>query len=109
MLIALAHSDGRVALAGAALTGAGQALLVPSLGLLALESVRDTQHGFASGAFYAFTDAGIAAGGIVAGLTASTAGPRAAVAIGALSVSTVPLVAITRRRTASKAAERPSG
>jgi MFS family permease len=95
-LLLVALGPGATGLAGAAVVGAGQALLVPSLGRLALQAVPESQQGLAAGIFFTFTDAGIAVGGVITGLAATAGGPRAALAAGALAVTLVPLAARAR-------------
>jgi len=56
-----------LALAGAVVAGAGQAVAVPALGLLALAGVPDAERGAASGTFFAFFDIGVGAGGPLLG------------------------------------------
>jgi MFS family permease len=57
LVIALAPSA-TLALAGVVVLGVGQGFAVPALGLLALAPVPPAQHGAASGAFFAWFDAG---------------------------------------------------
>ena len=65
---------------------AGQGVAVPALGLLALERVPPARHGAASGLFFAFFDAGVAAGGPLSGAVAGLASPAAALAVSAGAV-----------------------
>jgi MFS family permease len=72
-LIALAGSY-PVALAGAVLTGAGFALLYPSLALLVVRRADERARGAALGAFTAFFDLGVGLGAPLAGVVASLVG-----------------------------------
>jgi MFS family permease len=72
-----------LAIAGAILTGAGFALVFPSFGIEAMKQVPPANRGSAVGAYAAFFDVGIAAGGPVAGFIAGTFGYPAAFAAGA--------------------------
>jgi predicted MFS family arabinose efflux permease len=83
-------TPGAVALAAVVVLAAGQALAVPSLGLLALARVPAARHGAAAGLFFSFFDAGVGLGGPAAGLLAratsasgTLAGAAAAVALAA--------------------------
>ena len=69
-----------MALAAAALMGAGMSLLFPSLALLVVDRVPDERRGAAMGAFTAFFDLGVGLGAPFAGLVASLAGGEYAVA-----------------------------
>jgi MFS family permease len=71
------------ALAGAVVAGAGQAVAVPALGLLALHGVAESERGAASGTFFAFFDVGVGAGGPLLGAVAAVAGAGGAIAAGA--------------------------
>jgi MFS family permease len=77
------------ALAGAVVLGVGQALIVPALGLLAIEATPPNRHGAASGLFYAGFDLGVGLGGPLAGAVAGLAGPSAALLTGAAAVALV--------------------
>jgi predicted MFS family arabinose efflux permease len=81
VLIAAAASPAE-ALAGTVVLAAGQGLAVPALGLLALARVPAARQGAAAGMFFAFFDAGVGAGGPLAGLVA-----RGTSAAGALAVA----------------------
>ena len=85
LVTALAGSTA-LALAGTAVLAAGQGVAVPALGLLALERVPPARHGAASGLFFAFFDAGVAAGGPLSGAVAGLASPAAALAVSAGAV-----------------------
>jgi hypothetical protein len=74
-----------LALAGAVIAGAGQAVAVPALGLLALVGVPDEQRGGASGTFSAFFDIGVGMGGPLLGAVAAPAGAGAAITAGAVA------------------------
>ncbi len=67
-----------VAIVGAVIMGLGFSLLFPSLAVLAVERVHDTQRGAALGAFTAFFDAGVGLGAPLAGAVAALGGYPAA-------------------------------
>jgi predicted MFS family arabinose efflux permease len=79
--------ESALAIAGVILLGAGQALAVPSLGLLALSRVPPARHGAAAGLFFAWFDAGVGLGGPAVGLLASVSGPSGALLGGAVAVA----------------------
>jgi MFS family permease len=91
-LLVIALAPGAVvALAGVAVLGVGQGFAVPALGLLALAPVPASEHGAASGAFFAWFDAGVGIGGPLAGVAAGLGGPDTAMAVAAVAVAlTVP-------------------
>jgi MFS family permease len=90
LVVALAPSPA-LSLAGVVILGLGQGLAVPALGLLALEPVPPADHGAASGAFFAWFDAGVGIGGPLAGLAAGIGGPDTALTVAAAAVAgTVP-------------------
>jgi MFS family permease len=64
-----------VALVSLAVMAVGQGLAVPSLGMLALESVPPSRHGRTAGAFFAYFDAGVGLGGPAVGLAARAEAP----------------------------------
>lgn len=72
---------------GVVLLGAGQALAVPALGLLALAGVPPQRHGAAAGTFFAWFDAGVGIGGPAAGLLAAMGGPSGALLGAAVAVA----------------------
>jgi MFS family permease len=74
-----------LALAGALVAGAGQAVAVPALGLLALRGVPEAQRGAASGTFFAFFDVGVGVGGPALGAVAAVGGASGAVLAGAVA------------------------
>ncbi|HET8756515.1 MAG TPA: MFS transporter [Solirubrobacteraceae bacterium] len=78
---------------GVVLLGAGQAIAVPSLGLLALTNVPPAQHGAAAGMFFAWFDAGVGLGGPAAGFLAHLGGPSGALLGAAAAVAASALVA----------------
>jgi MFS family permease len=99
--LALLAAAGTVplALAGAAIAGAGQAVAVPALGLLALRGVSESERGAVSGTFFAFFDVGVGAGGPLLGAVAAAAGPGGAIAAGAAaSVAACTVLLATPRR-----------
>jgi MFS family permease len=63
-----------VALLGAALMGAGFALLFPSLALLVVDAVPEDRRGAAMGTFTAFFDIGVGVGAPLAGIAAGIGG-----------------------------------
>ena len=87
-----------VALAGAVCAGAGQAVAVPALGLLALGGVPEGERGAASGTFFAFFDVGVGAGGPLLGAVAALAGAGGAVVAGALATAAACAVLLPARR-----------
>jgi Major Facilitator Superfamily len=78
---------------GVVLLGAGQALAIPALGLLALANVPPAQHGAAAGMFFAWFDAGVGLGGPAAGFLAHLGGPSGALLGAAGAVLTAALIA----------------
>jgi MFS family permease len=99
-LLVVAFAPGMAAvLAGVVLLAAGQALAVPSLGVLALAGVPPARHGAAAGMFFAWFDAGVGLGGPAAGLAAHLGGPTGALAMAAGAVIlTVPVALISTIR-----------
>ena len=81
------------ALPGVILLGAGQALAVPALGLLALANVPPGQHGAAAGLFFAWFDAGVGVGGPAAGFLAHLGGPSGALLGAAVAVAATAWIA----------------
>jgi predicted MFS family arabinose efflux permease len=80
--------------------GAGQALAVPALGLLALARVEPARHGAAAGLFFSWFDAGVGLGGPAAGVLAQIGGPSGALVGAAVAVAcTAPLALIQSGRT----------
>jgi MFS family permease len=73
-------------LPGVIALGAGQALAVPALGLLALSRVPAARHGAAAGLFFAWFDAGVGIGGPVAGVLAHLGGLSGALAGAAIAM-----------------------
>jgi MFS family permease len=76
-----------VGVPGTVLLALGQGLAVPALGLLALARVPARSQGAAAGLFFAFFDAGVGAGGPIAGGVARLASPAAALALAAGAVA----------------------
>jgi predicted MFS family arabinose efflux permease len=76
------------ALAGTVVLALGQGLAVPALGLLALARVPARSQGAAAGLFFAFFDAGVGAGGPIAGGVARLSSPATALALAAGAVAT---------------------
>jgi predicted MFS family arabinose efflux permease len=87
-----------VATAGVIVLAAGQALAVPALGLLAIARVPPADQGAAAGAFFAWFDAGVGLGGLVAGAVAHATSASGALVAAAIAVASVPLVANGGRR-----------
>jgi MFS family permease len=87
-----------LALAGAVVAGAGQAVAVPALGLLALSGVPEAERGAASGTFFAFFDVGVGAGGPLLGAVAAVAGAGGAIAAGAVASAASCAVLLPARR-----------
>jgi MFS family permease len=87
-----------IALAGAVIAGAGQAVAVPALGLLALSGVPENERGAVSGTFFAFFDVGVGVGGPLLGAVAAVAGAAGAVAVGALASAVACSVLLPARR-----------
>jgi MFS family permease len=73
VLISVAHSLG-VALLGGVLLGTGYAAVFPALALIVVNAAPDEQRGAALGGFTAFLDLGLAVGGPLAGVAATTVG-----------------------------------
>jgi MFS family permease len=94
LLIAALAPATVVALGGVVVLGIGQGLAVPALGLLALARVPSAQHGAASGLFFAWFDAGVAAGGLIAGAAAGLGGATAALAAASAAVLLATAVAL---------------
>ncbi|MGO9888950.1 MAG: MFS transporter, partial [Solirubrobacteraceae bacterium] len=90
-----------VALVSLVVMAVGQGLAVPSLGMLALQSVPPSRHGRTAGAFFAYFDAGVGLGGPAVGLAAHAADPTGglfAAAGAVLATAPVALLAHPRRR-----------
>jgi predicted MFS family arabinose efflux permease len=97
-LLAVSLGAGQpVALAGTVVLALGQGLAVPALGLLALARVPARSQGAAAGLFFAFFDAGVGAGGPVAGGVARLTSPAAALALAAGGVAAAATVALRGR------------
>jgi MFS family permease len=80
------------------LLSVGQGLAVPSLGVIAVADVPEQQRGAASGAFFAWFDAGVGLGGPAVGLVARLSAPDTAVLCAGVAVAAVlPVVLINRR------------
>ena len=80
-------------LPGVVMLGAGQALAVPSLGLLALANVAPAHQGAAAGTFFAWFDAGVGLGGPAAGFLAHLGGPSGALMGAAAAVAATAFIA----------------
>jgi predicted MFS family arabinose efflux permease len=80
--------------AGTAVLALGQGLAVPALGLLALARVPARSHGAAAGLFFAFFDAGVGAGGPLAGGLARLTSPAVALGLAAGAVASAALVTL---------------
>ncbi|HVV74781.1 MAG TPA: MFS transporter [Mycobacteriales bacterium] len=76
----------------------GQGLAVPSLGLLAVAGVPEHQRGAASGAFFAWFDAGVGLGGPAVGLVARLTAPDIAMVSAGVAVAAVVPVVLVRAR-----------
>ena len=86
-----------VALVALVVMAIGQGLAVPSLGMLALQSVPPSRHGRTAGAFFAYFDAGVGLGGPVVGLAAHAADPTGGLFAAAGAVlATAPVALLTR-------------
>ena len=84
---------------GVVLLGAGQALAVPALGLLALANVEPARHGAAAGLFFSWFDAGVGLGGPAAGVLAQVGGPTGALIGAAAAVAcTAPIALLSTGR-----------
>jgi MFS family permease len=89
----------QLVLLGVIALGAGQALSVPALGLLALARIPPQRHGVAAGLFFSWFDAGVGLGGPAAGLLAHLGGPSGALAGAAIAVAcTAPIALISTDR-----------
>jgi predicted MFS family arabinose efflux permease len=87
---------------GVVLLGAGQALAVPALGLLALARVEPARHGAAAGLFFSWFDAGVGLGGPAAGVLAQLGGPTGALLGAAIAVAcTAPIALLSTIRPAA--------
>lgn len=88
--------------AGVVALGAGQALAVPALGMLALARVEPARHGVAAGLFFSWFDAGVGLGGPAAGVLAALGGPTGALLGAAVAVAcTAPIALISTIRPAA--------
>ncbi len=86
-----------VALVSLAVMAVGQGLAVPSLGMLALQSVPPSRHGRTAGAFFAYFDAGVGLGGPAIGLAAHAADPTGGLFAAAGAVlATAPVALLAR-------------
>ena len=87
---------------GVVALGAGQALAVPALGLLALARVEPARHGAAAGLFFSWFDAGVGLGGPATGVLAQLGGPTGALVGAAIAVAcTAPIALLATGRTAA--------
>jgi MFS family permease len=86
LLILAVSGNASLALLATALLAAGQALAVPSLGLLALRRVEPQRHGAAAGLFFSWFDAGVGLGGPAVGVAARSLSPPTAVALSGAAV-----------------------
>lgn len=102
LAIALGGSPA-IAIAGTALLAVGQGLAVPALGLLALARIPAERHGTAAGLFFAFFDAGVGAGGPLAGGVARLTSPAGALVLAAGAVTTAGLMSSGRGRRLARA------
>jgi MFS family permease len=90
-----------IAFAGAILTGIGNALVFPSLGVEAVKHVPPASRGAALGAYVAFFDVGFGLGGPINGFVAGTLGYPSVFAAGALGAA-VAMLATLYVRVASR-------
>jgi predicted MFS family arabinose efflux permease len=91
-------------LPGVVLLGAGQALAVPALGLLALANIEPARHGAAAGLFFSWFDAGVGFGGPAAGVLAQLGGPTGALIGAAVAVAcTAPIALLSTGRSRGRA------
>jgi MFS family permease len=95
-LFAVAASS-MLSIAALAVLSVGQGLAVPSLGVLAVAGVPAKERGAASGAFFAWFDAGVGLGGPAVGLVARLSSPQAAVIAAGVAVAAVVPVVLARR------------
>jgi predicted MFS family arabinose efflux permease len=87
-----------ISITALAVLSLGQGLAVPSLGLLAVADVPPHQRGAASGAFFAWFDAGVGLGGPAVGLVARASAADVAVLTSGIAVAAVlPVVLLSRR------------
>jgi predicted MFS family arabinose efflux permease len=87
---------------GVVLLGAGQALAVPALGLVALSRVEPARHGAAAGLFFSWFDAGVGLGGPAAGVLAQLGGPTGALVGAAIAVAcTAPIAVFSTSKSAA--------
>ena len=102
-----AASSWQVAVLGAAMMGAGFAVLYPALALLVLDGTDDRSRGAALGTFSAFFDAGVGVGAPLAGAVASVWGYPGAFYTAA-GFAAAGAVASLVRRQSRRAVEPPS-
>jgi hypothetical protein len=76
---------------------AGQSLAVPGLGLLALAGVPAAEQGAAAGAFFAWFDAGVGAGGPLTGGVAQLTGPPGALVFAGAAVAGAVVLSLRAR------------
>jgi predicted MFS family arabinose efflux permease len=87
------------AVPGVVALGAGQALAVPALGILALSRIEPARHGAAAGLFFSWFDAGVGLGGPAAGALAQLTGPTGALLGAAIAVAcTAPIAVLSTIR-----------
>jgi MFS family permease len=82
-LLLVAAASPMLAMGGAFLTGAGFALVFPSLGVVAVRRVPAANRGSALGGYVAFFDIGLAISGPIAGFIAASYGYPAIFVVGA--------------------------
>lgn len=112
LLLIAAAGNQAIALAGVVISGAGVALLYPSMVAITLTRTPPAQHGAAVGVMTSFWDLAIVVAGPLGGLIANTAGYPAAFTLAAATAVTAALLVIALLRrppTAIRSEARPTG
>ena len=86
-----------LALGALLVLSAGQSLAVPGLGLLALAGVPAAEQGAAAGAFFAWFDAGVGAGGPLTGGVAQLTSPSGALVFAGVAVAGAVVLSLRAR------------